>query len=48
MHPGEEVGYIVAGPGSPPHRHAHNALDLSPDTGTMLSTVGKPLAEFTG
>ncbi len=67
-HPGEEVGYIVAGsvqmeirdeptltlhagdgflipPGVP-----HNALDLGPGTGHMLSTyiveVGQPLAEF--
>lgn len=67
-HPGEEVGYIVAGtvqmmikdqptlllnagqgflipPGTP-----HNAFDLGPDTGRMLSTyiveVGKPLATF--
>ena len=64
-HPGEEVGYIVAGtvqmmiadqptltlragdpflmpPGTP-----HNALDVGPGTGQMLSTyiveVGKPL-----
>jgi quercetin dioxygenase-like cupin family protein len=67
-HPGEEVGYILAGtvemkihgmpslllnagdpflmpPGTP-----HNALDLGPDTGMMLSTyiveVDKPLATF--
>ena len=65
-HPGEEVGYIVAGtvrmerrdgdtqvlnagdgflipPGVP-----HNATDLGPDTGRMLSTyiveTGKPIA----
>ena len=65
-HPGEEVGYIVAGhvrmeirdrptldlhagegfcipPGIP-----HNALDLGPDTGVMLSTYlveqGEPLS----
>ena len=65
-HPGEEVGYIVAGtvrmeirdrptlvlhagdgfcipPGTP-----HNALDLGPGTGVMLSTylveVGQPLS----
>jgi quercetin dioxygenase-like cupin family protein len=65
-HPGEEVGYIVAGtvqmaiqgaetllleaghgflipPGTP-----HNALDLGPDTGRMLSTyiveIGQPLS----
>jgi quercetin dioxygenase-like cupin family protein len=70
VHPGEEVGYIVAGtvemrirdqptltlregdpflipPGTP-----HNALDLGPETGHMLSTyiveIGKPLATFTG
>jgi quercetin dioxygenase-like cupin family protein len=69
MHPGEEVGYILAGtvemriqnkptltlhagdgflmpPGTP-----HNALDLGPDTGLMLSTYivksGVPLATFT-
>ena len=69
-HPGEEVGYIVAGtvemmikgqptltlhagdgflipPGTP-----HNALDVGPGTGGMLSTyvveVGKPLATLTG
>ena len=68
-HPGEEVGYIVAGtvqmeirdrptltlragdgflipPGTP-----HNALDLGPETGTMLSTyivkTGEPIATFT-
>lgn len=68
IHPGEEVGYILAGtvrmmiqdqptltvhvgegflmtPGLP-----HNALDVGPDTGQMLSTyiveVGKPLATF--
>jgi quercetin dioxygenase-like cupin family protein len=68
-HPGEEVGYIVAGtvemriagrdplrleagtgflipPGVP-----HNARDLGPETGQMLSTYlvepGKPLASFT-
>ena len=67
-HPGEEVGYILAGtvemkiagqpsltlhagdpflmpPGTP-----HNALDLGPDDGRMLSTyiveVGEPLASF--
>ncbi len=70
MHPGEEVGYILAGTvemqikGEPtqtlhtgdgflmPPRTAHNALDLGPDTGKMLSTyiveVGQPPAEFTG
>jgi quercetin dioxygenase-like cupin family protein len=68
IHPGEEVGYIVAGtvemsildeptltlragdgflinPRTP-----HNALDLGPDTGQMLSTyiveIGEPLATF--
>jgi quercetin dioxygenase-like cupin family protein len=67
-HPGEEVGYILAGtvemriegqdtltltqgdpflmpPGTP-----HNALDVGPGTGVMLSTyiveVGLPLASF--
>ena len=67
-HPGEEVGYIVAGTvqmmikdrptltlhaGDPfliPPRTPHNALDLGPDTGRMLSTylveVGQPLATF--
>lgn len=67
-HPGEEVGYIVAGTvqmmikdrptltlhaGDPfliPPRVPHNALDLGPDTGRMLSTylveVGQPLATF--
>src|SRR3712207_417887 len=69
VHPGEEVGYIVAGtvqmeikdrptlvlqagdgflipPGTP-----HNALDLGPGTGRMLSTyiveTGQPIATFT-
>jgi quercetin dioxygenase-like cupin family protein len=68
-HPGEEVGYIVAGtvqmeilnqptltlhPGDGfliPPRTPHNALDLGPDTGLMLSTYivesGEPLATFT-
>src|SRR3712207_2634475 len=68
-HPGEEVGYIVAGTvqmmiedrptlllpaGSPfliPPRTPHNALDLGPDTGRMLSTyiveVDQPLSAFT-
>ncbi len=67
-HPGEEVGYIVAGtvrmeirdqatltlrPGDGfviPPRTPHNATDLGPDTGVMLSTyiveVGQPLATF--
>ncbi len=69
MHPGEEVGYILAGTvqmsikerptlilhaGDPfliPSRTPHNALDLGPDIGQMLSTyiveVGEPLATFT-
>jgi quercetin dioxygenase-like cupin family protein len=69
MHPGEEVGYIMAGTvemmiqgqptltlhtGDPfliPPRTPHNALDLGPETGRMLSTyiveVGQPLATFT-
>ena len=68
LHPGEEVGYILAGtvqmmvqgqttlilhagdpflmpPGTP-----HNALDIGPGTGQMLSTyiveTGQPLAPF--
>jgi quercetin dioxygenase-like cupin family protein len=68
-HPGEEVGYILAGtvemafkgqptitlqagdpflipPGTP-----HNALDVGPETGRMLSTyiveIDQPLATFT-
>ena len=68
VHPGEEVGYIVAGtvqmeiaghetlllhagdgflipPGTP-----HNATDLGPGTGQMLSTylveAGRPIATF--
>ena len=66
MHPGEEVGYIVAGTvtmmiqgrstltlhaGGPfliPPRTPHNALDVGPETGRMLSTyiveVGQPLS----
>ncbi len=66
MHPGEEVGYILAGTvemqiqgqptltlhaGDPfliPPRTPHNALDLGPETGQMLSVylveVGAPLA----
>jgi quercetin dioxygenase-like cupin family protein len=70
MHPGEEVGYILAGTveimihgqptltlhvGDPflmPPRTPHNALDVGPETGQMLSTyiveVGQPLATFTG
>ena len=68
QHPGEEVGYILAGTvqmeiegkptlilhaGDPfliPPRVPHNALDLGPDTGRMLSTyiveVGEPLSTF--
>ena len=68
-HPGEEVGYIVAGTvqmeiqGQPtlllqagdgfliPPETPHNATDLGPETGRMLSTYivepGKPLAVFT-
>ena len=68
MHPGEEVGYIVAGTVQMaiagrstltlragdgfiiPPRVPHNALDLGPDTGRMLSTYivepGEPLATF--
>jgi quercetin dioxygenase-like cupin family protein len=66
IHPGEEVGYILAGTvqmmirdqptlhlnaGDPfliPPRTPHNALDLGPDTGKMLSTyiveIGEPLS----
>ena len=69
QHPGEEVGYIVAGTvemaieGRPtltlhagegfliPPRTPHNALDLGPGTGRMLSTyiveTGEPIATFT-
>lgn len=69
QHPGEEVGYILAGTvemmiegqpsltlraGDPflmPPRTPHNALDLGPETGMMLSTyiveVGESLATFT-
>lgn len=69
MHPGEEVGYIVAGTVEmriedqpslrlqagdsflmPPNT-PHNALDLGPGIGLMLSTyivpVDQPLATFT-
>jgi quercetin dioxygenase-like cupin family protein len=67
-HPGEEVGYIIAGevemmvqgrasvilhPGDGfliPPRIPHNARDLGPDTGRMLSTyiveTGQPIAMF--
>ena len=69
-HPGEEVGYIVAGTvemrieGQPPSTlHAgdgflippgtpHNALDVGPGTGRMLSTyiveIGRPLVTLVG
>jgi quercetin dioxygenase-like cupin family protein len=68
IHPGEEIGYIIAGTvqmeiqerptltlqtGDPfliPPRTPHNALDLGPDTGQMLSTYlvesGEPIATF--
>lgn len=67
-HPGEEVGYLIAGTvqmeikGQPtlllnagdgfliPPRTPHNALDLGPDTGMMLSTylveTGEPVSTF--
>ena len=70
IHPGEEVGYIVAGTvrmeiaDHPtltlhagdgfliPPRVPHNATDLGPETGQMLSTylveIGAPLATLTG
>lgn len=70
IHPGEEVGYIVAGEvemrveGRPnvvlragegfliPPRTPHNARDLGPETGRMLSTyiveTGQPLSTITG
>jgi quercetin dioxygenase-like cupin family protein len=65
VHPGEEIGYILAGrvqmeikdrptlvleAGHPflPPRVPHNATDLGPETGRMLSTyvveTGEPLA----
>ena len=68
-HPGEEVGYILAGTvemkikdqptltlrkGDPflmPPQTPHNARDLGPETGMMLSTyiveIGEPIAKFT-
>ena len=68
-HPGEEVGYILAGTvemrieGRPtlllqagdgflvPPRTPHNARDVGPGTGRMLSTyiveIGQPLATLT-
>jgi quercetin dioxygenase-like cupin family protein len=69
QHPGEEVGYILAGTvemmiqgrptltlhtGDPflmPPDTPHNALDIGPETGQMLSTyiveAGQPIATFT-
>jgi quercetin dioxygenase-like cupin family protein len=69
-HPGEEVGYILAGTvkmmiegkptltlnaGDPflmPPGQPHNALDVGPETGRMLSTYlvenDQPLSMFTG
>jgi quercetin dioxygenase-like cupin family protein len=68
VHPGEEVGYIIAGqvemrvqgratvvlrPGDGfliPPRTPHNARDIGPETGKMLSTyiveTGQPIATF--
>jgi quercetin dioxygenase-like cupin family protein len=68
VHPGEEVGYIIAGqvemmvqgratavlqPGDGfliPPRTPHNARDVGPETGRMLSTyiveTGQPIATF--
>ncbi len=68
IHPGEEVGYIIAGTVEMmikgrstltlragdgfliPPRVPHNALDVGPDAGHMLSTyiveIGQPLATF--
>lgn len=70
QHPGEEVGYILAGTvkmtirGRPTltlragdaflilPRTPHNALDIGPETGRMLSTyiveVGQPIATLVG
>jgi quercetin dioxygenase-like cupin family protein len=70
IHPGEEVGFIVAGTVEMmirgqetltvhagdgfliPPRTPHNALDVGPEPGRMLSTyiveVGQPLATFVG
>ena len=69
-HPGEEVGYIIAGQVEMmvqgratvvlnagdgfliPPRTPHNARDIGPDTGRMLSTyiveTGQPIATFVG
>jgi quercetin dioxygenase-like cupin family protein len=68
VHPGEEVGYIIAGEVEVrvqgratavlkagdgfliPPRTPHNARDLGPETGRMLSTyiveTGQPIATF--
>jgi quercetin dioxygenase-like cupin family protein len=68
IHPGEEVGYIIAGEVETrvqgrativlragdgfliPPRMPHNARDLGPETGRMLSThiveTGQPIATF--
>jgi quercetin dioxygenase-like cupin family protein len=68
VHPGEEIGYILAGTVQMeikdrptlildagdvfliPPRTPHNATDLGPDVGMMLSTylveTGEPLATF--
>ena len=68
VHPGEEVGYIIAGQVEMmvqgratvvlhaghgfliPPRTPHNARDIGPDTGRMLSTyiveTGQPIATF--
>ena len=70
IHPGEEVGFIVAGTVEMmirgqetltlhggdgfliPPRTPHNALDVGPESGRMLSTyiveVGQALATFVG
>ena len=70
VHPGEEVGYIIAGQVEMmvqgratvvlhagdgfliPPRTPHNARDLGPETGRMLSTyivdTGQPIATFVG
>ena len=68
VHPGEEVGYIIAGQVEMrvqgratvvlnagdgfliPPRTPHNARDIGPETGKMLSTyiveTGQPIATF--
>jgi quercetin dioxygenase-like cupin family protein len=70
VHPGEEVGYIIAGRVEMmvqgratavlragegfliPPRTPHNARDIGPETGRMLSTyiveTGQPIATFVG